>query len=144
MALPSFAVTSDQELENAVRDKTSYNDAADGLPGGHDSGQMQGVIHDAKRILYMKTGSDGWYSDIAYGQALVALTAMKAKEAVENIEIASYGIGDESIRFANADPEKNQQIVSWSEEVNEGIDKAEINFEKGGTASFSNTASYLG
>ena len=139
-----FAITSDQELESAVRDKTSYNASADELPGSHDSGQMSGIIEDAKRVLYMRTGSDQWYDDVAYGQALVALTSMKAKEAVENVNIASYGIGDEQIRFSNADPEDSQQIRSWSSEVNEGIDKSDLDFEKGGSASLSNTASYIG
>lgn len=144
MALPSFAITSDTDLESAVRDKTSYNASPDELPGDDTSGQMSGIIEDAKRVLYMKTGSDEWYNDVGYGQALVALTAMKAKEAVENVNIASYGIGDEQIRFSNADPDDSQQIRSWADEVNEGIDKSDIDFEKGGNASLSNTASYIG
>lgn len=143
MSLPDFAVTSDQELENAVRDKTSYSASADELPGGHDSGQMGGVIEDAKRILYMRTGSDQWYSDVAYGQALISLTAMKAKEAVENVNIASYGIGDESISFSNADPEDSQQIQSWSTEVTDALSSSDIEFENN-DPSLRNTASYIG
>lgn len=137
---PSFAITSNTDLESAVRDKTSYNDVPDELP----SGQMSGIIEDAKRVLYMETKSDEWYSDIAYGQALVALTAMKAKEAVENVNIQSYGIGDEQVVFSNADPETSQQIQSWSSEVSSGIDNAELDFDGGGNPSFSNTASYIG
>lgn len=149
MALPPFAVTSEKDLESAVRDKTSYNATADELPGTYDSssgevdGQLGGIIEDAKRVLYMRTDSDGWYGDLAYGQALVALTAMKAKEAVENINIASYGIGDEQIRFSNADPEDSQQIRSWSDEVNEGIQNSDVVSDDNGP-SFSNTSSYIG
>lgn len=144
MALPDFAIQSDAELAEAVRDKTSYNDTADELPGTANSGQLGGIIDDAKRVLYMRTDSDGWYSDLPYGQALVALTAMKAKAAVENINISSYGIGDESVQFTNADPEDSQQITAWSREVNEGIEKSDIDFDSGGSPSLSNTASYIG
>lgn len=145
MALPNFAVTSDSELEDAARDKTSYDDAADELPGSHDTdSQMQGIIEDAKRVLYMKTGSDQWYSDVAYGQALVALTAMKMKEAVENVNIESYGIADERLSFHNADPEDSQQIQSWSGEVNEGLDESGVEFDKAQNLSLKNTSSYIG
>lgn len=140
MALPSFAITTDEELESAVRDKTSYSDTSDEWPAS----QANGNIEDAKRVLYMRTGSDKWYTDVAYGQALVAMAAMKAKEAVENINIASYGIGDESLSFTNADPDSSQQIRSWSGEVNEGLNKSEVAFEKDPDLSFSNTASYIG
>lgn len=141
---PSFAITSDEDLESAVRDKTSYNDSTDELPGSNTSGQMSGIIEDAKRVLYMKTKSDEWYDDIAYGQALVALTAMKAKEAVENINIQSYGIGDEQLVFTSTDPDTSQQIRSWSGEVSSGIDNAEVDLGGAEKPSFSNTASYIG
>lgn len=144
MALPSFAIESDSDLESAVRDKTSYSDTTDELPGDSTTGQMQGVIEDAKRILYMRTGSEQWYSDVGYGQALVAMTAMKAKEAVENINIQSYGIADETLSFTNADPESSQQIQSWSSEVNEGLKQSEVAFEKDQDIQFSNTSSYIG
>lgn len=144
MALPDFAIESDNELEDAVRDKTSYNATTDELPGDESSGQMGGVIDDAKRILYMRTDSTEWYTDVGYGQALIAVTSMKAKEAVENVNIASYGIGDEQVQFSNADPEDSQQIQSWSSEATEGIEKSELDFQKGGSPSFSNTSSYIG
>lgn len=140
MSLPPFAVTDDDELETAVRDKTSYDDVADEWP----QSQATGNINDAKRVLYMKTDSDKWYNDVAYGQALVAMTAMKAKEAVENINIESYGIGDESLRFSNADPDSSQQIQSWSSEVNEGLAESKLNFEKKQDLTLRNTSSYIG
>jgi hypothetical protein len=140
MALPDFAITDDTELETAVRDKTSYSDTSDEWP----STQADGNIDDAKRVLYMKTGSDKWYDDLAYGQALVAMTAMKAKAAIENINIQSYGIGDESLSFTNADPEDSQQIQSWSAEVNEALNQSDVAFEKEQDLQFSNTSSYIG
>lgn len=145
-----FAITSDEELLTAVRDKTSYSDTTDEWPGSYDSnnneltGQAGGNVDDAKRILYMKTGSDKWYSDLAYGQALVAMSAMKAKEAVENINISSYGIGDESLSFTNAGPEESQQIASWSKEVNEALAESGVEFEKSQDLPLGNTSSYIG
>lgn len=148
MALPDFAITDDEGLLEAVRDKTSYSDSTDGWPGSYSGGEITdqagGNIADAKRILYMRTGSDKWYTDVAYGQALVAMSAMKAKEAVENINISSYGIGDESLSFTNADPESSQQIRSWANEVNEGLNESDVAFEKGQDVGFSNTSSYIG
>lgn len=148
MALPSFAITGDEELLNAVRDKTSYADATDEWPGSWDgsdiTGQAGGNIEDAKRVLYMRTGSDQWYSDVAYGQALVAMSAMKAKEAVENINIQTYGIGDETLSFTNADPDDSQQIQSWSSEVTEALNRSDVSFDNEQDLGFSNTSSYIG
>lgn len=150
MSLPPFAVTDDEELLEAVRDKTSYSDTADEWPGSWDdqngevTGQAGGNIDDAKRILYMRTGSDKWYTDVAYGQALVALAAMKAKEAVENINIERYGIGDETLSFSNADPEDSQQIRSWSDEIDEALDQSEVAFEDKQDFGMKNTSSYIG
>lgn len=150
MALPPFAVTSDEELLAAVRDKTSYADSPDEWPGAYDetagkvTEQAGGNIDDAKRVLYTRTGSDKWYSDVAYGQALVAMTAMKAKAAVENINIQRYGIGDETLVFSNADPDDSQQIQSWSGEVNEALDRSEVEFANEQDFGLSNTASYIG
>ena len=140
MSLPDFAVTNDNGLEEAVRTKTSYSDSTDEWP----TAQASGNIEDAKRVLYMRTGSDKWYDDIAYGQALVAMTAMKAKAAVENINIQSYGIADESLSFTNADPDSSQQIQSWSSEVNEGLRQSDVAFENEQDLQFSNTSSYIG
>ncbi len=142
MTLPDFAISSDAELVTAARDKTSYDTAT--LPGDDTQGQARGLIDDAKRELYMRTGADEWYEDVALGQALVAMTALKFKEAVENIEIERYGIGDEDVRFSNASPEDSQQIVSWSQEVTEALKRSEVPFETESNISFTNTASYIG
>lgn len=145
MSLPGYAVTSDGDLVSAVRGKTSYSDTSDELPGDGSSGnQMEEILNDAKRELHSMTGSDQWYADLSYGQALVAMVALKAKEAVENINIASYGIGDEQLSFTNADPESSQQIQSWSAEVEEHLAKSEVEFDKDPDLPFSNTTSYIG
>lgn len=141
MALPNYAVENDGQLETAARDKTSYDQGE--LPGDNNSGQAFGLIQDAKRELHIKTGSSDWYGDMAYGQALVAMTALKFKEAVENVNIDSYGIGDEDVSFSNTDPETSQQIRAWSSEITEALRKSNIDFE-GDNVQFKNTASYIG
>lgn len=141
MALPNFAVTSDAELVTAARDKTSYDQ--DELPGDDNSGQVLGLVQDAKRELYSRTGSDGWYSDLSYGQALVAMLSLKFKEAVENINIESYGIGDEDVRFSDSSPEDSQQIRAWSQSVNQSLQRSNVNFQSS-SVQFKNTASYIG
>jgi len=138
--MKSFAIETDAELETAIRDKTSYNDSVDEWP----TDQADGNIEDAKRVLFIRTGSDKWYSDIAYGQALVAMGALKAKEAVENINIASYGIADESLSFSNADPDSSQQIQSWSSEINESLRQSDVNFEDEQDLQMRNTSGYIG
>jgi len=145
MSVPSFAVSSDDDLETRVRAKTSYDTTANELPGSvsSDGSQMAEIVNDAKSHLYMKTQSDRWYTDTAYAQALVALTAMKAKEAVENVNISSYGIGDEALSFANADPESSQQIQSWSSEVNDGIANSDLDFQDNDPG-LRNSTSYIG
>jgi hypothetical protein len=144
MALPTHAVTTDSELEDAVRDITSYDATTDELPGTNSSGQMEGIIDAAKRELQIRTGSDKWYSDLAYGNALVAMTAMKAKEAVENVHISSYGIADETLSFRNADPDSSQQIQSWSRQVNQGLNKSSVSFPNQQDFGLRNTTSYIG
>lgn len=144
MAPPKYAVTTDGELVEAVRAKTSYEDSPDELPGAANTGQLEHIIQDAKRYLYAKTGSDKWYTDTAYGQSLVALLALKMKEAVENINIERYGIGDETLSFSNADPEDSQQVVSWSSEMNEMLDKSGVQFPNKQDLNMRNTASYIG
>jgi hypothetical protein len=139
MTLPDFAVTNDDELKHAVRDKTSYDNTPDEWP----ETQANGNLEDAKRHLYVKTDSTEWYEDVAYGQALVAMTALKAKEAVENVNISSYGIGDETLSFRNADPDDSQQIQAWSDEVSESLAESDVEFETG-AVKFSNTASFIG
>jgi len=92
----------------------------------------------------MRGKSEGWYDDLFYGQALVALTSLKAKEAVENVNIQSYGIGDENLSFTNADPETSQQIQSWAYELRTGLQKSELEDVSDDDLPFNNTSSYIG
>jgi len=141
MTLPDFALTTDSELKTAVRDATSYDDVEDELP----STQLDGLVEDAKREMYGRTGSQQWYADVNYGQALKAWTCITVKAAVENINIESYSIADESISLSNADPEDSQQIQLWMNQVSRALDDAEVDFDRGSSnVSFSNTSAYIG
>jgi len=144
MALPSYAITSDAELVTAVRDLTSYDDTTDELPGDDTTGQLSGLIDQAKRDMHTKTGSSSWYSDLGYGNALVAHLAIISKAAVENINLVSYTIGNERVEMANADPEDSQQIQTWAKQVKEGLDNSGVEFENSQSLSLRNTASYIG
>jgi len=139
MAQP-FQLTSDQELRSAVRDATSYDDTTDELP----ETQLNGVLEDAKRDLYILTGSSEWYSDTAYGQALKAWTQVLAKSAVENIHIDSYSIADEEISLSNADPDDSQQIQLWTQQSSRALDKSDLPFPDYQNLSLTNTSSYIG
>jgi len=85
-----------------------------------------------------------WYTDLGYGNALVAHLAIISKAAVENINLVSYTIGNERVELANADPEDSQQIQTWAAQVKDGLDNSEIEFENSQSLSLNNTASYIG
>lgn len=139
MAQP-FQLTSDEELKEAVRDATSYDDTADELPDT----QLDGNLADAKRDLYILTGSSAWYDDTAYGQALKAWTQVVAKAAVENIHIDSYSIADEQISLSNADPDDSQQLQLWTRQASKALDKSKLPFPDYQNLSLKNTSSYIG
>jgi hypothetical protein len=139
MAKP-FALTNDTELKQAVRDATSYQDAADELPAT----QLDGLVAKAKRRLYGRTGSDMWYDDINYGRALEAWACIEVKAAVENIHIESYSIADETISLRNATRDQSQQLQLWLSDAKDGIAKSDVAFEDDPDISFSNTSAYIG
>lgn len=141
MSLPDFALENDSELKSAVRDATSYDDTEDELP----SAQLDGLVDDAKREMYGRTGSQQWYADVNYGQALKAWTCITVKSAVENINIESYSIADESISLSNADPKDSQQIQLWMNQVSRALNQAEnAGFTNEQDLGFSNTSAYIG
>jgi hypothetical protein len=140
MTLPDFAIENDSELKTAVRDGTSYDNNEDELPAS----QLDGLVDDAKRDMYGRTGSQQWYSDVNYGQALKVWTQIVVKAAVENINIESYSIADESISLSNATPDQSQQIQLWMGQVSRALRDSEVNFTKSQDLSFSNTSAYIG
>lgn len=140
MTLPDFAIENDSELKSAVRDATSYDNTEDELP----STQLDGLVDDAKREMYGRTGSEDWYGDVNYGQALKAWACIVVKSAVENINIESYSIADESITLSNANPDDSQQIQLWMNQVSRALNQAEVGFEHKQDLGLSNTSAYIG
>lgn len=140
MAQPDFVLESDEELKSSVRDRTSYDDRPDELPAT----QLSGLLNAAKREMYGRTGSADFYGDNDYGIALECLTAIKAKGAVENVNIQQYSIGDEFISVSDADPETSQQLQQWMGEMSRALDRSDVEFEHEQDISFTNTASYIG
>lgn len=140
MALPDFAIENESELKSAVRDATSYGNTDDELPAG----QLDGLVDDAKREMYGRTGSQEWFADVNYGQALKAWTCIIVKAAVENIHIQSYSIADEQISLSNADPEDSQQIQLWMNQVSRALNQSDVSFDRNQDLGFSNTSAYIG
>jgi len=136
----TFQLTDDTELKAAVRDATSYDDTQDQLP----ESQLDGNVADAKRDMYIETGSSEWYNDLAYGQALKAWTQVVAKAAVENINIESFSIADEQISLSNATRDQSQQIQLWLSQASTALDKSDEDFPTYENLSLSNTANYVG
>lgn len=133
---PSYAPTSDGEVETYVRALTDYDDAADELPISTFGTQLK----IAKLRLNNRVNSDDWYSDAGLGQALVACTAIMCKATVENFSIDSWTIGDQSVEAANANPAQSQQLTLWNDMLVEGLDSSRA----GADNQLSNSASFIG
>ena len=86
-------INDDASLMDAVRAETQYGDNSNELPAS----DLTEIMKNAKRRVYLETGSKAWYTDEGLGLVLFAYTCMRAKSAVENIPIAGYTIGDEQV-----------------------------------------------
>jgi hypothetical protein len=130
--------TTDSELVQIVRGETGYEDTEDELP----QADMDVVVGQSKARVELSTGSTQYYSDDGLGFALAAYTKMRAKAAVENVSLASYTIGDEQVSFKDADPETNQQLQQWAEDVRVGLDSTDVDEDTG--LKPRNTSGYIG
>lgn len=130
--------TSDSELERIVRGETGYADHEDELPPQ----DMEIIIGQSKAKVELKTGSDKYYSNDGLGFALSAYAKMRAKASMENVSMASYTFGDEQVSFSDADPETNQQLRQWAEDVRIGLDSTDIDTDP--SAKPRNTSGYIG
>lgn len=110
-------ITSDEELKDAVRADTQYDDNPDELP---DS-TLDAIISTAKLRVEMKTGSTDWYDDPGLGLVLHAYTCIRAKASVENVPIDEYQLGNQRVRTKNTRAETNQQLNQWAEDIREGL-----------------------
>lgn len=131
-------LTSDSELLDAVRAETQYSDSESELPAS----ELEEIMQNAKRRVFLETGSKAWYSDEGIGLVLLAYTAMRAKSAVENAPIAGYTLGDEQVQIRQADPDTSAQIQQWAEDVRVGLDASDL--DSSNRNQIRNTSSYIG
>lgn len=129
---------SDAKLKSAVRAETQYGDNSNELP---DS-ELETIMENAKRRVYLETGSKAWYTDEGMGLVLLAYTCMRAKSAVENIPIAGYTIGDEQIQTRQANPDDSAQFQQWAEDIRVGLDASDV--DSSSRQQIGNTSSYIG
>lgn len=136
--------SNDNDLKAIVRGMTDYADNADELPDTSTGTgtSMTKVIERAKAKVELETGSTAWYSDDGLGYALAAYAAMKAKAAVENFAIVNYTLGDEQVTTRNADPESNQQIQEWADDVVTGLNASSVDTKQ--SPGVQNTSGYIG
>jgi hypothetical protein len=128
----------DNELRQAVRAETSYDDTPDELP----QSQLSDIVERAKAKVELETGSESWFTDDGLGFALVAYTAMRAKASIENVPLSGYSLGDERVSFDQSDPEDSQQLQQWAEDVSTGLDASSADSAVGPVPT--NTSGYIG
>lgn len=132
----SWDITTDGELETAVRHETGYE------VSDMDDLRLSSAIDRAKQRLYLETGSQDWYSDSGLGLALFGYACMRAKSSIENIPLDSYSLGDEDVSFDVDDPEDSLQLQQWAEDVRTGLTSSDATSSTSRGAQ--NTADYVG
>jgi len=140
----NYAPSSDADVESMVRAVTGYEDTPDEL-----SSATFGTILDLSKLTLTtetsidddEADNDVWYTDAPLGQALVFVTAIRAKVAVENYSITSWTVGDQTIDVRNAGDAEQVQFDQWMSYVADGISQSD-NAEPS-SPSPSNTASFI-
>lgn len=135
----TYIITSDEQLKDRVLSATQY-DEDDFTRTDTD---LDNLIDDAKLKVFVKTGSDAWYTDSGIGMALYAYTCMRAKAAVENISIEGYTLGNETVKMHNATPEQSQQIQQWVDDIADGLGSSTA-VNSAGSTGVINTSGYIG
>lgn len=131
-------ITSDEELKDRVRADTQYDDNPDELP----ESTLDVIIETAKLRVKLKAGTDEWYEDDGLGLVLHAYTCMRAKVAVENVNIEEYQLGNQRVRTRNADPETSQQMQQWADDIVVGLQGSDrYNPQR---PALQNSSSYIG
>lgn len=136
--MASYSITGDADLKTKVRGLTLYEDTADEL----DATTLSTQIDIAKLRVKNKTDSDSWYSDDGLGQVLLGVTAILAKNAMENYSVSSWSIGDQVIDVNGAGDRDQSQFEDWNDMVLEGLQATNVTIDTG--PSPSNTSSYIG
>lgn len=119
--MASYDITSDNELETAVRAETLYDDVDDELPSS-DLGQ---IVDNTKMLVHAKTGSDQWYNDRGLGLVLFGLVCARAKAAVENLPIQRLSLDPVSIE-ARSSSGDSIQLTQYEQYVSEGMSSSTV------------------
>ena len=111
---------SDAELKTLIRGVTGYDD----LSSEFTDSDLDTQIQLAKMRLYNEYGTEAWYDDGGITQALLYLTAILSKCAIENYSTRRWDVGDQSFWSRDNAPDESAQFIEWTEAMNEGIDNS--------------------
>lgn len=113
--MATWDITSDTELQTAVRHETGYeqSDLSDD--------RLASLIDRAKQRLYLRTDSSDWFSDSGLSLALFGYACIRAKSSIENIPLDSYNLLDEDVSFDTDSAEDSIQLQQWHQDVQEGL-----------------------
>jgi hypothetical protein len=111
-------ITSDAELQAAVRHETQYDTGKISTEG------LEGVVRSAKRVLSLKADVTSFYDDRGIAVALMGITCAKAKGSVENSPVQVKNLGTEDVTFRASDG-TSLQLGQYEEMTRLGLTEAD-------------------
>lgn len=115
-------VTDDDELKDAVRNETQYDE------GKLSTEDLDGLLDSAKRVLSLKAGVTDFYSDRGLAVALLGVTCAKAKGAVENSPVRVKNVAGQDITLRTPDG-SSLQVSEYEEMARLGLAKSDATDE---------------
>jgi len=111
-------ITSDEELESAVRGETSYD------TGKLSNEDFTEVLQSGKRVLSLKADVTSFYTDRGIAVALQGIVMAKAKGAVENQPVRVKNLGPDDVTFRTSDG-SSLQLGQYEEMTRLGLTESE-------------------
>jgi len=127
--MQSYDITSDSDLQTAVRTETGYDE------GTLSTDDLNSLIDSAKRVLALKVGVTSFYDDRGLAVALLGVTCAKAKGAVENSPVRVKNLAGQDVTFRTSDgsslqlgqyEEMTQLGLAESEKTEKGVQRLEL------------------
>jgi len=127
--MESYDITSDSDLQSAVRTETGYD------TGKLSSDDLSDLIDSAKRVLALKAGVTNFYDDRGLSVALLGVTAAKTKGAVENSPVRVKDLAGQDVTFRDSDGDSlqlgqyedmTQLGLAESEKTERGVQRLEL------------------
>ena len=117
-----FDITDDTELIHAVRTETGYGPELleTNSPEGTD---LTGLVESAKRDLALRADITSFYEERGTAVALLGVTCIKAKSAVENVPVRAESIAAQDTTFRTTDG-TSFQINDYERLVEQGLSSA--------------------